>query len=296
MQTAENFENFSQIGTNGKSSGRMTLSSIQLQLKRFWTSPFPLTPHWPDLSVRLGLISGLVMFGLWTMAPELGVLFGLELVFVCVITALTFRLLAIGLFDGKRWTAGRESIFLLAYLTAIGLTLMGWLNLRGVVHIHLGDAIRFLTLTPVIGSVPILLDVQMTRNRLLKNALAQAQSFSEQIQAQDAQITQTVTIEPDTGRKLTISAKHFSHARARQNYCEVFLRREQELFMHTVRIPMSRLEAKLAPIGAIRCHRSWLVQPDQIHHTRTDAKGCRLALVGVAYPVPVSRAGKSRLA
>jgi DNA-binding LytR/AlgR family response regulator len=77
---------------------------------------------------------------------------------------------------------------------------------------------------------------------------------------------------------------------SRQNYVRcVFL--DQGISREEIlRATLSSLEEQLTGRTIIRCHRSYLVNPDHIRSARGNAQGLRLDLVGAAEDVPVSRA------
>ncbi|MEM9261690.1 MAG: LytTR family DNA-binding domain-containing protein, partial [Bacteroidota bacterium] len=63
----------------------------------------------------------------------------------------------------------------------------------------------------------------------------------------------------------------------------------------TIRATLSGLEQQLRASTILRCHRSYLVNPNHIRQARGNAQGLRLSLVALEEEVPVSRAYVSQL-
>jgi len=77
---------------------------------------------------------------------------------------------------------------------------------------------------------------------------------------------------------------------SRQNYVRCVYLRDGHATEEIIRATLSGLEERLATMRLLRCHRSYLVNPDHIREARGNAQGLKLSLVATKEEVPVSRA------
>ncbi len=54
-------------------------------------------------------------------------------------------------------------------------------------------------------------------------------------------------------------------------------------------MPISKLESQINEFGLIRCHRSYIMNPDKVIQVSGNAQGLKLELSNKTYQVPVSR-------
>jgi len=108
--------------------------------------------------------------------------------------------------------------------------------------------------------------------------------------------------EDPTSRLVTLGESEFSldpdnllYCESRQNYVRCVFLRNGEVAEETIRATLIGIEAQLNGRAMLRCHRSYLVNPNHIRQARGNAQGLRLELVGTEEEVPVSRAYVSKL-
>ena len=89
---------------------------------------------------------------------------------------------------------------------------------------------------------------------------------------------------------LSIDPNTILFGESRQNYVRCVFLDQGASREETIRATLSGLEGLLAGRGILRCHRSYLVNPNHIRSARGNAQGLRLDLVGTTEEVPVSRA------
>lgn len=277
----------------------MTARDGLAHMKQALAKPLPVTSGALEITIRLGVISLLVWFIFsWArpeiafhQSPPLNLALGIELALAAFLTALALRLFLVLVLRPQQWTVGWEILFYTGYFSAIATVLLTILVVRGHLELSPRQAVLFLLITPVLGGIPVVFEVQLAQNRLLKRALAQAKALDGAIQQSQKAATPTLEVMLDTtrGRPLILTRKNFSHARAGGNYCEIFINTPDGLRVHTIRYVFTSLVEKTAQIDALRVHRSWLVNPDKIDRIEADARGCRIILSDYETPVPVSR-------
>lgn len=77
---------------------------------------------------------------------------------------------------------------------------------------------------------------------------------------------------------------------SRQNYVRCVYLVEGEAKEETIRATLANLTEQLEQYGLLRCHRSYLVNPNYIRQSRGNAQGLRLGMIAAKEEVPVSRA------
>jgi hypothetical protein len=82
---------------------------------------------------------------------------------------------------------------------------------------------------------------------------------------------------------------------SRQNYVRCVYLREGIVAEETIRATLSGLETELVGHRLLRCHRSYLINPDHIREARGNAQGLKLSMIGTEEEVPVARAYVSLL-
>ncbi|MEM1356954.1 MAG: LytTR family DNA-binding domain-containing protein [Bacteroidota bacterium] len=115
--------------------------------------------------------------------------------------------------------------------------------------------------------------------------------------AGQVQLATAVTTAAKNGRLVDLADSGFSidpnnllFCESRQNYVRCVYLAKGEAQEETIRATLSGLEQQLQATTILRCHRSYLVNPNHIRQARGNAQGLRLTLVGIEEEVPVSRA------
>ena len=77
---------------------------------------------------------------------------------------------------------------------------------------------------------------------------------------------------------------------AMQNYVSIYFLKENKIQKEIIRATLSKVEQQLSDTPIIRCHRSYLVNPNQIQKVEGNAQGLRLTLHQLEdTQIPVSR-------
>jgi len=90
--------------------------------------------------------------------------------------------------------------------------------------------------------------------------------------------------------KITIKSQDLLYLESSENYVDIYYLKEGKLQKYVLRSSMKRLENKLADMGLIRCHRSFMVNQKRVHHLRKDGSVYKLCLDASGLPeIAVSR-------
>ena len=81
----------------------------------------------------------------------------------------------------------------------------------------------------------------------------------------------------------------FLFAEAMQNYVAIYILKEGQLDKSVHRITLTNLAEKLKKHNIIRCHRSYIVNPQKIQSISGNAQGLKLEIENTTKVIPVSR-------
>lgn len=190
------------------------------------------------------------------------------------------------------WTLGKwiisTSILISLIAVANHLYLM-WLYPEGPFQVE--NLIYSFIATFSVGIFPVIFAGLFNQLRYLKRNLKQAQ----EIQVRDGLelLEHTALLElPSANKKQNIqmSLQELLFIEAMQNYVLVYAFKEGELEKQIIRNTISQLENSLPEIHFYRCHRSYLVNLNQIHEVEGNAQGLKLFFRQTAdLSIPVSR-------
>ncbi|MCB0376761.1 MAG: LytTR family transcriptional regulator, partial [Sinomicrobium sp.] len=76
---------------------------------------------------------------------------------------------------------------------------------------------------------------------------------------------------------------------AADNYIELHITENEKVRRELIRNTLSAVESVLEPAGFLRCHRSYLVNPDLVVRVSGNAQGYRLHFAETELSVPVAR-------
>jgi len=175
-----------------------------------------------------------------------------------------------GVFREDRWTVAKEILHTLACVLAVSAGNIVFTHFYFHENFSVGMVLRFLWWTFSVSVIPIVIMVLLRQIRLMK-------SFSRQAAELDKEL------EKPTDDEEVV----FLYAEAADNYVKVFYRGQpQEL----IRSSLKQLEEQFKGSHRIfRCHRTYLVNLDQVVHISGNAQGYKLHLEGVEQVIPVSR-------
>lgn len=145
--------------------------------------------------------------------------------------------------------------------------------------------------TFAVGIFPIIFAGLFNQLRYLKKNLKEAEKIK--IRANDELAESSLMLELASSNKnqsLQVSLDELLFIEAMQNYVLVYLSKEEKLKKEIIRTTLSKLENSLPDIHFYRCHRSYLVNLNQIESVEGNAQGLKLFVKEQPnLSVPVSR-------
>lgn len=86
-----------------------------------------------------------------------------------------------------------------------------------------------------------------------------------------------------------IPEENFICAQSMENYCSIYFSENDQVRKHVVRISLSKLLDQVQTDSIKKCHRSYIVNLNQVKNLKGNAQGYRLFLSQIDFELPVSR-------
>lgn len=103
-------------------------------------------------------------------------------------------------------------------------------------------------------------------------------------------LPERINITDENGQlRLSLKPDDLLYIESADNYVLVYFRKEQRIVRELIRNSLKNMEEMLAPLGSLRCHRSYLVNKEAIHCLRKSGRTYEIEISGMERAVPVSR-------
>lgn len=196
------------------------------------------------------------------------------------------------LIDVEKWCLWKEIarrlFFLIVYIFNVILYIDYSLN----INYSKVDFSQFLTLSFIIGSVPIVIKIFIIRNKLLRKSLVDAELLQKKItlhQSEKKEIVEELIIKSNIINEVfKIDAKAVLYIKSNQNYISIYYLKENIVKSHLLRISLINALRQIETENIMQCHRSYLVNINSIEKITGNAQGLKLELQH-NITVPVSR-------
>lgn len=242
------------------------------------------TPFGLDEASNGHLLINTIFYGLLTTSSSLFVTMLLPRIFPIV-------------FAEARWVVWKEIItyaFLLLLIACLNVLLTSCLYTGGF---SLHFLLYMMLYTTVIGLVPISISIVIKQQVLLRRYRSGAARIETETLAQDASIfvttpaPQLLQFKGDNQRELLeLAAADWLAIMASDNYCQIYYFNQGRVEDTLFRTSLKKLADQVGGFEAAwRCHKSYLVNLQQVVHISGNAQGYRLHLANTELTVPVSR-------
>jgi hypothetical protein len=278
---------------------------------RVFSQPYPLSSTLKEQLWVASIISGGVFFLLFVFQPfGLGSLSPLHLQWIVLgyavvcFVAIVFNYLIIKILFPKflaesTWKVYKEILWILwntvwvgfmnsIYSSSLAIFPMTFSNLLGMVFITFSVAV-----------LPVTLMIILKHNRLLKKNLRVANELNANLQQYHHH--QELTNEKVPRPQITFKSEEkkgeiildldcFLYAQADDNYLEICYLKDEKLQKALLRNTLKNVEMDLVAFPSIfRCHRSYLVNLNNIKNVEGNSQGYRLSFEKTDFRVPVAR-------
>ena len=185
-------------------------------------------------------------------------------------------------------------VMVLLLLIALGNQLyVAWLTGAPIIAF---DLLKSLEATLLIGIFPTVVSVLTTYIVKLRSYTQSAQNLSPMPgavgMATDVsdKTSMPLTLSSDTGKdEITLKINDLLFIESSENYATVVYLKQNTPTRALLRNTLSRLESQANQPDVVRCHRSFVVNLNQIERVTGNAQGYKLHLVGGSFVVPVAR-------
>lgn len=195
-------------------------------------------------------------------------------------------------FSNEHWTVGREIALVLTNILAIAIInrlYLAWLLNDGV---SVASWLNMILITFLIGSFP-------TVGAILTSYIVQLRKYTQSAADLPVHTPATTPVNPpvpallltaeNEKETLKLSPTDLFFIESSDNYCTVVYQRNGQPDKVLLRSSLSRLEGQIAQPTIVRCHRSYVVNLDQVERVTGNAQGYKLHLASGQFTVPVAR-------
>lgn len=198
-------------------------------------------------------------------------------------------------FTESKWTVKRELLWSLINLWCIGTANFVYSYFLGITDITLYSLMMFLTYTLAVGIFPITAVVIINFTRWNHKYEKESEALNPIIEAESEvllpEITENIKFCAENGSiELEILPSQFLYAKADDNYVELHFLVNGNKERKVLRNSLKNIHAALAHYeNFYRCHKSYVINLDQVNHISGNAQGYKFHLKNTQELIPVSR-------
>ena len=190
-------------------------------------------------------------------------------------------------YDEKNWTVGREIFWNLLLILPItlgnlfyGQFFFGW-------HFDVGMLLSSLAMTASIGVIPATIITLLKHTQLVKKYSTEG---LEVLPNSPLASTSALTLVAENEKDTFVLAPHeLLYIESADNYSEVVYWRQNKLQKTLLRSSLARITEQIESPLIVRCHRSFIVNLQQVASISGNAQGYKLQLKNTPVAVPVAR-------
>jgi hypothetical protein len=186
----------------------------------------------------------------------------------------------------KKWTVGFEIIYILCLFLFIGIANLLYLNLISNIGFNKIIFVKVLFYTAVIGVFPVVVLVLVKYNHYLKTNLNEVIDTKEKT-ATNKKISLTSINSRENDFILDLNKLLFMEAV--RNHVHIYYFEDSTVKSRSIRNTFSSIIEQLGDINVFRCHRSFLVNTNNIKTAKGNSNGYKIYLKDYEHPIPVSR-------
>jgi hypothetical protein len=275
------------------------------KILKFFNSPYPFyedTKQGFKVSLGIGMFIGLFCylfrpFGLHTATDTALLGFGMVSFFVCAFYMMLLPLVFKKELNHKGWKIYKEILWILLITTSIATAnyfYLGYIYKSGYAF-NLSIFILILIYTALIAVIPAITIIFYKQVFIYKKIVREVEKIDAKLVSKNSlwnnNIEEKVIFRSDTKKNnVEIFVNQFIAVTSYGNYLEVLFMEEDVLVKKLIRNAISNIENDLKGIGnIIRCHRSHIINLDQVDKVEGNLQGYQLFLKIENLQIPVSR-------
>ncbi|MCU0392916.1 MAG: LytTR family transcriptional regulator DNA-binding domain-containing protein [Thermoflexibacter sp.] len=284
--------------------------------------PFPLQKDRKTQIISTTLLSIGIFFILFVFQP-----FGISLLpaptifpvvlgyaILCFLVVIFNRLPLMGffpkLFEETNWKVYKEIIWYCYNIFSVGIANFLYSYWLGFFSLHVDNILRMLFITFLVAILPMIILIFIRYNYLLNRNLKHAIAFNQAFQHYHKQHelssvqetstqnlpTQVILNSEEKSGNLSLDISQLLYIEADDNYLEVVYTQEGKIQKSILRNTLKNMESTLLAYEEIfRCHRSYLVNLQNVEEITGNSQGYRLVFKNTDFQVPVARSAVKEL-
>lgn len=285
------------------------------KLRVFLKQPFPLEQPTLHLILSLCIVGLFVALFLVIFQPfnasdyvqegRAWVLWGYGVVTMLALMFDNFILTRIfpGIFNETKWNLFRGICFQFWHIISVATANMLYAHCIGGKELGVISILDFFLTALAVGFFPITFSVLSVYIYLLKKYTESSREMNERIRAHEnyakkaAELSQNLIISSESGReKIELTAKDLLFIKSIDNYVEVYWTQHDQRKTTLLRSALKRIEEDLKAYPFLfRCHRTYLVNVNNISRITGNSHGYKLGFKGLEQLIPVSRHNSKKL-
>jgi len=225
--------------------------------------------------------------------------YGLVTALLLFLNVLLFSSMFPKWYSEKKWTVGKNILFTVWILFLIGFGNLLYSNALNFVRFNFNAFIFYQGVTILIGLIPISISTLIVYNKNLSKAIKAANELNLNYPKKTPSPDENWFVVPSKNKseQLKLDLTNTLAFRAEENYIEIFWLKDNQIKKDVIRNTLKELSEHLKEFSFIqKCHRSYLVNTNQINSVSGNAQGLVLLLHNQPnFEVPVSRSYVSKL-
>lgn len=246
------------------------------------------------------LISLLYLIGIFNRAENKFYFFsGLALTFLIsflINSLLNYKIIPT-IISTETWSIWKEVVKRLFFLSIYIFNTIHYINFSIKINFTKVDFVQFIIICSILGVIPIIIKILITKSQFLKIRLKEAEKLNETLaiglrnEFESNHITITSNIVNETFK---VKSNELIYIKSDQNYITIFYYRDSKILSHLFRISLINVLKQVDSIYIARCHRSYIVNLKMIEKVIGSANGLKLKLKNSDKLIPVSRSFKEK--
>lgn len=196
-------------------------------------------------------------------------------------------------FSEDKWNIGRELFWSIVNVLTIGFMNTLFTHLLGFIRFEVEIIFLFEFYTLAVAFFPILISVLISQSKLEQKFNNLSQELNKQLRVADKirAEKEKITIDSDNkNESLHLLQKDLLFIKSSDNYVKIFYLQDSKIVTCLLRNTLRSIDEDLRSVSNIfRCHKSYIINLDNVHHISGNAQGYKLHVKYSDYKVPVSR-------
>ncbi|MEM6317134.1 MAG: LytTR family transcriptional regulator DNA-binding domain-containing protein [Bacteroidota bacterium] len=200
--------------------------------------------------------------------------------------------------DIKQWTIGKSILWTLHDIVSVTLWVFVYNNIwSNFENFTWQQFLKIGSVTLILAIIPIMISTILLENWLLRRNLRRASQLQQSVDNVAAASPSQSNIEEtiltlyaeNKSEWIKIRPSEFIYAESTDNYVAIFYKEKNQVQKKLLRSTLKKIEEQISPAHIQRCHRSYLLNLEQIKYVDGNSRGLQLQLLDSDKIIPVSR-------